>query len=125
MEKEVTVSRVERFIRARAEELQFRPEDFEEEEKKVTVRLPLSTVDALDRVAGKLSLTRTACAEQLMRVAIDEANIRIMEDPYFAQLDGMDPKTVALIEDHMEAMAEQAATEPDFSKLTPSLKKVA
>lgn len=95
-------SRVEQFIKNRAEELQYDP-DPEEEQKKVTVRLRVTTLDALDRIAGKLSMTRTACAEQLMVVAIDEADVRILEDPYFSQRDGISPAMIARIEDEEEA----------------------
>jgi hypothetical protein len=94
-------SRVEQFIKNRVEELEFRPEDFEEEEKKVTVRLSVSMIDSLDTVAGKLHLTRTACAEQLLRVSIDEAYVRIMDDPYF-KTGGIDPAMIARIEEDEE-----------------------
>lgn len=103
-------SRVEQFIKERAEELQFRPEDYEEEEKKVTVRLRMSTIEALDAVAGKLSMTRTACAEQLLIVSIDEAHVRILEDPYFKQREGINPALIARIEEDEELRATVGVT---------------
>lgn len=105
-------SRVEQFIKQRVEELEFRPEDYEEEEKKVTVRLSVSMVDALDQIAGKLRLTRTATAESLLRVSIDEAHTRILDDPYFKSNEGINPALIAAIEDDEQVREAIGITTP-------------
>ncbi len=98
-------SKVGQFVKERSEELQYDPEDHQEEEKKVTVRLRASTVEALDRIAGKLVMTRTACAERLLIVAIDEADVHIMEDPYLSLRNGIPADKIAAIEEDEEVRA--------------------
>ena len=97
-------SRVGQFIRSRADELAYVPEP-EEEEKKVTVRVPVSVINTLDALAGKLSMTRTGLAEHLLVISVDEAFSLTQQDPYLIQRQGIDPRGIALIAEQEEAEA--------------------
>ncbi len=90
-------TQVARFIAERLEQLDYIPE--EEEFKKVTVRLVESAVADLDQIAGKLFMTRTACAENLLAAAIREASFIALTDPAMTDRHGVDPSVVAQIED--------------------------
>ena len=91
------------FMHERIEHLDYDP--YFEAEKKVTVRLAQSLVDSLDAVAAKLSLTRTACAEQLLTLTINEAAVYITEDLVVAARKSFDPAILTKIEDEQEVAA--------------------
>lgn len=88
---------IAQFISERLEELDYIPE--EEETKKVTLRLVESAVTDLDKIAGKLAMTRTACAENLLTAAIREASYIALTDPALGERRGIDPAMIARIED--------------------------
>ena len=98
-------SRIAAFMHNRVDELDYVP--YEEEQKKVTVRLPASMIDDLDELAGKLVMTRTLCAESLLSIAVNEAHTLLYTDPLFAnRTSGIPADKIAAIEEH-EQLREQ------------------
>jgi hypothetical protein len=63
--------------------------------KKVTVRVPLDVFHKLDYIAVQTLQAKTACAEDLLVMAIEEAHKSVQAHPFFSQLkserQGVDP----------------------------------
>ena len=95
------MSNLKLFLDERAEALDYVPDDVVV--KKVTLRLSEDAVEDLDFIAAKLSMSRTACAEELLARAIQETRKAVEVHPYYASRNHTDPKLITKVADEEEA----------------------